>query len=593
MRKIGLVVGAIIVVLGAALLAGPRLYLAGAEERLKASAEALSLPYAYRMTLASFEPGWFSSEAVSVVELAGYYAQLYDQSQAELDLPFDPPQIELHHVIRHGPLIWTDEGPKFAAAVVETTVQTPPSVEPAAEEYFGDQALLSVDTVFGFDGSSLSQFTSPARIVPADSEPRAIDAPWPGISGTVSSTGKTVTFESHVPAWSISGTGGDASLSPMRLGGNLERFRDITWLGDFWLTLDRIDFQTGPGASPAPFSARGIRYGGEMREANGLIHMIFEAGLDTAEGQGAQLGTNAYRVALRDINADAFTDFYRTIIQMMEEGGAAEDFQEQLLRLYVEEMPKVLRGSESLSLGVDYDFETPQMKMSGASSVSFGASDGAPGARLDVKLGETRFGDIALDAAEAKMVLSGLSNEATADLWREMMRVYTAILSDPDAMANGDIDFENQFRRLITADTKLSVEPFSISLATGSLSASAQASLDEPETIDWDDPNSARMRLNATLNAQAAEGALVRIMALSTLSTYKTALSQQGLPSDTATALSYAEEGAKGQLIPFLGQGLLVREGDIYKLDLKLEAGRLFVNGTEIANPMMTPQSQP
>lgn len=587
MRKSGLIVGIVIVVLGAAVLAGPRLYLSGAEERLRASTEALSQPFAYRVTLASFEPGWFSSEAVSVVELSGYYAQMYDESQSELNLPFDPPQLELRHVIRHGPLIWTDDGPKFAASIVETTMQTPESFRPTAEEYFGDQPLLKINTAFGFDGSSLSTFSSPARIAPAGTEPQALGIPWPGISGTVSSAGKTVTFESQVPAWSISGKGGQASLSPINLVGNLEQFRDITWLGDFWLTIDRVDIQAGPGASSQPFFVSGIRYGGEMRETDGLVDMHFLAGIDAGEGQGARLGANAYKVALQGISADAWAEAYRAFYQSMDAGSSGEDPQAQLVKYYTEEIPKLLRGSESLSLGIDYDFETPQMKMSGASSVSLGASEGSPEVRLDVTFGETRFGDIALDAGTAKMALTGLSAEAMPALWQEIMRSYDALLSNPGATVESDAALDEQFRKLITADTMLSIDPFSISLPAGDLNATAQASLSEPETIDWDNSNAARQRLNATLDAEAAEGALVRIMALATLETYRTALAQQGLPSDTATALSYAEEGARGQLIPFLGQGLLVKEAENYKLNLKLEGERLFVNGNEIANPMM------
>lgn len=587
MRKSGLIVGIVIVVLGAAVLAGPRLYLSGAEERLRASTEALSQPFAYRVKLASFEPGWFSSEAVSVVELSGYYEQMYDESQAELNLPFDPPQLELHHVIRHGPMIWTDDGPKFAASIVETTLQTPESFRPTAEEYFGDQPLLRIDTAFGFDGSSLSTFSSPARIAPAGAEPQALGVPWPGISGTVSSAGKTVTIESQVPAWSISGEGGQASLSPINVVGNLERFRDITWLGDFWLTIDRVDFQAGPGDASQPFFVSGIRYGGEMRETDGLVNMHFLAGIDAGEGQGAQLGANAYKVAVNGIDADALGEFYRTLYQTMEEGGAGDDLQGQLMKLYGEEMPKLLRGSESLSFGIDYDFETPQMKMSGASTASLGASAGAPEVGFGLKIGETRFGDIALDAGEAEVALTGLNGEAVAPLWQEMMRVYTAMLANPEAAVENNAALESHFRQLITSDTKLTIDPFSISLSAGSLDAAAKASLSDPETINWDDPNAARQRLNATLNAEAAEGALVRVMALATLETYRTALAQQGLPSDTATALSYAEEGARGQLIPFLGQGLLVKEGDNYMFNLNLEGGRLFVNGNEIANPLM------
>ena len=589
MRKIGLIFAVVALVLAAAVLAGPRIYMAGAEERLSASTEALSVPALYSTTLESFEAGWFSSEAVSAISLSGYYEQLYDQRQAELNLPFDPPSLRLHHIIRHGPLIWTGDGPEIAASIVETTLITPEELKPVAEQFFGDQALLTIRTAISFDGTTVSTLASPPRIAPPDSEAAIIDAPWPGITGTISTAGKSAAYEALVPAWSLSGDGGTFALSPMKMTGNLERFRDVSWLGDFWLTMDSVEVKAGA----QPISIRGIRYGGGSREEEGLVHASFEAGIESAEGQGARLGANAYKVSLRNLNADALAALYQSIYGMMENTGEEEDVQQLLTKLYAEDLPNLFRGSEILSLGIDVDFETPQMQMSGNSSLSLGAWDGAPGAQLDMNLGKTQFGYLALESGEVKATLTGLNGEALAAFWGEIVSLYAAALANPEAPNIDDARLEQLARGLIATDTKLTIDPFNISLIGGDLNLTAQSSLHEPETIDWDDPNSARQHLNFAVDAKAAEDALVRIIALATLNTYKTALAQQGLPSDTATALSYAEDGARAQLLPFVGQGLLAKDGESYSFNLRLERDRVFVNGTEIANPFLAPSSTP
>jgi uncharacterized protein YdgA (DUF945 family) len=223
MSKVKLVVSSIVILAGAA-CAAPWYNGVQAEQKMRAGLEALAADKQspFTISITRFDHGWLASQAVSRVALRA-----------------DPKiHVDVRHEIAHVP-------DRTSWVHVHSVPQWTGELKAQLDYYFNGQPPLVVDTVYNYDGTRVSQFTSPAFTEPLPQRPETT-VTWGGMQGTLSLDGDahyagTVT----VPNLAVDAGDGQATLTGLKMDGTWDAHGTaIDWQGDIKLAIAEFRYVT-------------------------------------------------------------------------------------------------------------------------------------------------------------------------------------------------------------------------------------------------------------------------------------------------------------------------------------------------------------
>ncbi len=148
-----------------------------------------ALPY-LKVVAREFRRGVFTSQVTVRLELFGELSRFIEQTHRQKAADTAPPallkplQLTINSRVRHGPL---PDGRTFAAAIVDSELEVEERFMPLLASALGELKLLSVRTVYRFDGSGESKFSSPplAFSVPGESPAASARLSWDGFQATL------------------------------------------------------------------------------------------------------------------------------------------------------------------------------------------------------------------------------------------------------------------------------------------------------------------------------------------------------------------------------------------------------------------------
>jgi uncharacterized protein YdgA (DUF945 family) len=221
MNKVKLVAASVGILAGAA-CAAPWYTGMQTEQKMRAGAEALGAdrqsPVAVSYT--RFDRGWLSSVAVTRVSLKA-----------------DPTvYVDVRHEISHKP-------DRTSWVHVHSVPQWTGELKARFDYYFDGQPPLTVDTVYNYDGTQVSRFTSPAFSKPLQERPETT-VTWGGMSGTLSADANSHwSGSATVPSVAVEGGDTQAELSELKIEGVWDiHGTTIDWQGETKLGIADLRF---------------------------------------------------------------------------------------------------------------------------------------------------------------------------------------------------------------------------------------------------------------------------------------------------------------------------------------------------------------
>jgi len=223
MNKVQLAVS-FIAILASAACAAPWYNGVQAEQKMRAELEVLAADKQspFTISVTRFDHGWLASEAVSRVALKA-----------------DPSMhVDVRHQIAHVP-------DRTSWVHVHSVPQWSGELKAQLDYYFNGQPPLVVDTVYNYDGTRVSQFTSPAFTKPLPQRPETT-VTWGGMQGTLTADGDArYVATATVPSLAIDAGDGQATLTGLKLDGTWDAHGTaIDWQGDIKLAIAEFRYVT-------------------------------------------------------------------------------------------------------------------------------------------------------------------------------------------------------------------------------------------------------------------------------------------------------------------------------------------------------------
>lgn len=349
------IIAAALGILAAAAAAAPWYNGMRTEQAMRAEAESAGggKQSAFTISYTRFDRGWLSSVAVSRIALKA-----------------DPSvYLDVQHEISHIP-------DRVSWVHVHSVPQFTGPLKANLDYYFNRQPALVVDTVFNYDGSRISQFSSPAFTKPLHQHPETTLA-WGGLNGTIS-----VDANSHwvgnaqLPSLVVEGGDTQATLSALKIDGAWDvQGTAIDWQGETKLGLSEFHVVT----PLTQFSVQDVA--GKVYQRSKDNSMLVGYAIRVGSGSAAQAGgvTQTISNAVLELEFDKLDkkalSKYLTDLGNAEHLSMAPDARARLAAQLVMNLgSELLRGSPEIrvkQLGV----QTPAGSVLAHASVSFDGSN--------------------------------------------------------------------------------------------------------------------------------------------------------------------------------------------------------------------------
>ncbi|MDX1581728.1 MAG: DUF945 family protein, partial [Alphaproteobacteria bacterium] len=248
----------ILLIVGVVLVA-PGLMADRAANALRQSFDSMSVPGMVEVELAEVDQGWFSSKAKSRIRILPGLSE----SLEEEDIEFEDISLNLDHVLRHGPLMWTDEGPKLALAYLETDLDAPEDASPMLQGYLAGRPLLALRTSIGFGGGSVTNISNPP-IEP--NTPGYETVTWDGLNGKISYQGEDLDIDIKAPRFDTNMGAISGKMLGLKIEADLQKAGKSLWMGDSEFSIEEID-ASGPLPS-LPINIKGLSLGSEAEKTD-------------------------------------------------------------------------------------------------------------------------------------------------------------------------------------------------------------------------------------------------------------------------------------------------------------------------------------
>ncbi len=574
MKKLLIGIVVIAVVLAALLIGAPGLVGKQAEDALRASFDTIEQAGVYKVTVTSYERGWFSSTATSTIEPLGQLADSYDMIMAEFGLPSNDKTWKLTHRLTHGPLLLAGGAPGLGLAQARTEVTPPSDLLQVLAAYLGGSALFTVDTRYGLDGGSHTELTNPPFTGMLEN---GGSVRWDGIAATLITDGKQVQYDLRSPMLRVETDQNMMMIDSITWTGEQTLHGEHLWLGQSGFAIPDIRFHT-PEAGENRFED--ITYRADLvRDAAGRIDAASELRVSGGLAGGAEIGETAWTVSLSNLPADAMEQFlaaYGSTTRSLAETGtdpgpALEQLSEKITALF--------DGQVEFKFAVLSDLEAPDTVVKGDMEIAVAADE--RGMRVDLRQMVRAFksDELELTDTTAQLSLTGLNGQALASLYREVLAASTSGLTPEQQEQRVGLAYALSLPALITPDTRLDLNNLTLNVPEGTATATASLGIEGDDPLNVLLPVSIVTRLEGTLSARASESAVLWAVSRDTLDTIRASLEETGREVTDDAVEQLAQTAARGRVNGMLAQALIRREGDDFVVDATLRNGMLVLNG--------------
>jgi uncharacterized protein YdgA (DUF945 family) len=320
--------------------------------RAEVSKLASSAQFPLNVTFMRYDRGWLSSNAVTRLTL-----------KAEPSFFLD-----VHHEISHLPQ------PRSGWVRVRSIPQWNGEMKAVLDHYFSGRPALTVESVFGFDGSRKTTFSSPPFDQPLHDAGGA-KLSWGGMQGTVSlGADERLVASATAPHLTLQGSDTQAGLKTLKFDASWEMHGPAAdWQGETKVALAELRF-SGPRDQVAMRDLSGAAYQRSKGES-----VLLGYALRVGAGSSAKVGEmeNSFSNAVLDLEFDQINK--KALAKYLDDMRASEQLaaaapsgfaSQTMLDLAAE----LLRGSPVIRLK-KLGLETPSGAVSAQATVSFDGSN--------------------------------------------------------------------------------------------------------------------------------------------------------------------------------------------------------------------------
>jgi uncharacterized protein YdgA (DUF945 family) len=383
MKKIGIALGLLVVLVGIAAAAVPWYLGIEAETRFRdGMAERSGGNSAFAVTLVQYRRGWLQSTALHRVSL-----------KADPDVYFD-----IQHDIDHLPDM------RGNLVRMRSTPRWPQQVQAAADYYFAKRPALTVDTTVDFERNVDVRITSPAFSRPLLTQPE-VKLTWGGAQGTLRFAGNSqMKLDMSMPRIAFEGGGAVADLTRASLQGEWTTAgSQLDWQGETRIAVDQVTLESPGGGGVL----KGIETTMHQRNQGPTILVGYALKVKEGVATGVGMDQQGFSDAVLELEFDrldkkALSKYFDDLTNA-EESGLSQRAQAQLAaQLWLGLMNELLKGSPEVrvkQLGV----KTANGALSGSAVLGFDGKDFTQLTSPADLMGRTRFSG----SAEASAVLLG------------------------------------------------------------------------------------------------------------------------------------------------------------------------------------------
>jgi uncharacterized protein YdgA (DUF945 family) len=354
MRKIAVVLGAVLVVAGVAAAALPWYLGMETEKHIRA---AMKEPHgansAFSLKLVQYQRGWAHSVAVHRIGL-----------KADPDVYFD-----IRHDIDHLP------DPRVGLVHVRSTPRWPQQVQAAADYYFAKQAAMTVDTVVDYERNVEVSIASPAFSRPLLTQPE-VKLTWGGAKGALRfAGGSKMKLELNMPRLAFEGGGASADVTAARLDGDWSTGgSQLDWQGETRLAIGKLSMESPRGGG----TLTGIETTMLQRNQGETILVGYAVKVKEGIATGAGIEPQGFTDAVLDIEFDRLDkkalSKYLDDLGGAEQSGVSPEAQARVAaQLWLTLVNELLKGSPEMRIK-QVGVKTANGALSGSAVLGF---DGA------------------------------------------------------------------------------------------------------------------------------------------------------------------------------------------------------------------------
>ena len=200
---------------------------------------------------------------------------------------------------------------------------------------------------------------------------------------------------------------------------------------------------------------------------------------------------------------------------------------------------------------------------------------------LDQTVEKADLPEVSMTDSAARVTLSGLDGGVLSEIYNDFIQILMMDL--PEWQQNEEIELiiAEKFPRMITSDTRLTLDNLAVNMPDGTASASGDVGFTGTDPINLENPAMLIPRAEATLSARIEEGALVWILAREQMEELRRSFADAGRPVDEDLLKKLAADSVRGQISAFEAQSFIKRDGDNLTLDAEFRNGMLILNGLE------------
>ena len=351
MKKIGIALGLLLVVLAMAAAALPWYIGTQAEKRFRdglQEGDGGNSPFAVK--LVQYQRGWMHSTALHRISL-----------RADPEVYFD-----IHHDIDHLP------DPRAGLVQVRSTPRWPQAVQAAADYYFAKQPALTVDTVVDFERNVAVRIASPAFSRSLLTQP-GVKLTWGGAQGTLRFAGNSkMQLDVSMPRLAFEGGGAVADLTHASLQGAWTTAGNhLDWQGETRIAVDQMALESPGGGG----ILKGIETTMIQRNQGATILVGYALKVKEGVATGVGMDQQGFTDAVLELEFDRLDKKalgkYFDDVANAEQSGVSQQAQTRLAaQLWLGMLNELLKGSPEMrvkQLGV----KTASGALSGSAVLGF------------------------------------------------------------------------------------------------------------------------------------------------------------------------------------------------------------------------------
>ncbi|MDA0339604.1 MAG: DUF945 family protein, partial [Proteobacteria bacterium] len=326
-----------------------------------------------------------------------------------------------------------------------------------------------------------------------------------------------------------------------------------------------------------------IEYSTELAlDDDGYLSIDGRIGVEKGEVKQIKLGKTGYEVRIDGLPVDAVDELYATYFKLLGSDYSNPDaLQSTIMTMLNGSFPKLFDGPVNLTLAFDVDFEGPEGALAGRTALNVGGTDGLITAILDQTVEKADLPEVSLTDSAARITLSDLDGGVLSEIYNDFIQILMMDLPEWQQTEEIELITVEKFPRMITSDTRLTLDNLALNMPDGTASASGDVGFTGTGPLDLENPLMLIPRAEANLSARIEEGALIWILAREQIEELRQSFADAGRPVSEDLIRKLAADSARGQISAFEAQSFIKRDGDSLTLDAEFRDGMLILNGIE------------